>query len=126
VRHRNSLGYLEPASTATDRLDATFTIGAGLANGNCYTFQSVNPAGRYLRHANSRLVLAANDGSATFRNDATFCGRAGLAGSGVSFESYNYPGFYLRHYGYELRIDRNDGSAALRSDASFTITAPLG
>ncbi|GAA3928136.1 glycoside hydrolase family 43 protein [Actinoplanes auranticolor] len=126
VRHRNSLGYLEPAGTATDRLDATFTIGAGLANGNCYSFQSVNPAGRYLRHANNRLVLAANDGSATFRNDATFCGRAGLSGSGISFESYNYPGFYLRHYGYELRIDRNDGSAALKPDASFTVTAPLG
>ncbi|MFI7540834.1 AbfB domain-containing protein [Actinoplanes sp. NPDC049599] len=126
VRHRNSLGYLEPVSTPTDRLDATFTIGAGLANGNCYTFQSVNPAGRYLRHANNRLVLAANDGSATFRNDATFCGRAGLTGSGTSFESYNYPGFYLRHYNYELRIDRNDNSAALKADASFTVTTPLG
>ena len=126
VRHRNSLGYLEPVSTATDRLDATFTIGAGLANGNCYSFQSVNPAGRYLRHANNRLVLAANEGSATFRNDATFCGRAGLGGSGISFESYNYPGFYLRHYNYEVRIDRNDNSAALKADASFTVTAPLG
>jgi len=129
VRHRNSLGYLEPvsaSSSTTDRQDATFTIGAGLANGNCYTFQSINPAGRYLRHSNNRLVLAANDGTATFRNDATFCGRAGLSGSGTSFESYNYPGFYLRHYNYEVRIDRNDGSTALKADASFTVTAPLG
>ena len=126
VRHRTGLGYLEPAATATDRRDATFTIGAGLANGACVSFQSVNPAGRYLRHADNRLVLAAGDGTATFRNDATFCARAGLAGSGTSFESYNYPGFYLRHYNYELRIDRNDGNAALRSDASFTVTAPLG
>jgi len=129
VRHRNSLGYLEPVSASsslTDRQDATFTVGAGLANANCYTFQSINPAGRYLRHSNNRLVLAANDGTATFRNDATFCGRAGLSGSGISFESYNYPGFYLRHYNYEVRIDRNDGSTALKADASFTVTAPLG
>ncbi len=129
VRHRDSLGYLDPVSAtsaAADRQAATFTIGAGLANANCYTFQSVNPAGRYLRHYNNRLVLATSDGTATFRNDATFCGRAGLSGSGISFESYNYPGFYLRHYNYEVRIDRNDGSAALRADASFTVTAPLG
>ncbi|AGZ43831.1 glycoside hydrolase family 43 protein [Actinoplanes friuliensis] len=127
VRHRNSLGYVEVPGTATDRLDATFTIGAGLANGNCYSLQSVNPAGRYLRHNNNRLILSANDGTATFRNDATFCGRAGLSGTGTtSFESYNYPGFYLRHYNYELRIDRNDNSATLKADASFTVSAPLG
>ncbi|MET8154079.1 glycoside hydrolase family 43 protein [Actinoplanes sp. NPDC049668] len=129
VRHRDNLGYLDPlsaASSAADRQSATFTVGAGLANGNCYSLQSVNPAGRYLRHYNNRLVLATNDGTATFRNDATFCGRAGLSGTGTtSFESYNYPGFYIRHYNYELRIDRNDGSATLRADASFTVTTPL-
>jgi hypothetical protein len=130
VRHRDNLGYLDPlssASGAADRQAATFTIGAGLANGNCYTLQSINPTGRYLRHSNNRLVLSANDGTAMFRNDATFCGRAGLSGTGTtSFESYNYPGFYLRHYNYELRIDRNDGSATLKADASFTVTSPLG
>jgi hypothetical protein len=130
VRHRDNLGYLEPlsaSSSAADRQSGTFTIGAGLANGNCYSFQSVNPTGRYLRHFNNRVILSANDGTATFRNDATFCGRAGLSGSGTtSFESYNYPGFYLRHYAFELRIDRNDGSAALQADASFTVTTPLG
>ncbi|GID96208.1 glycoside hydrolase family 43 protein [Amorphoplanes digitatis] len=129
VRHRDNLGYIDPLSSASstaDRQSATFTVGAGLANGNCYSLQSINPTGRYLRHYNNRLVLAANDGTATFRNDATFCGRAGLSGTGTtSFESYNYPGFYIRHYNYELRIDRNDGSATLRADASFTVTTPL-
>jgi hypothetical protein len=82
--------------------------------------------GNYLRHYNYRLVLGANDGSATFANDATFCARTGLAGTGVSFESYNYPGFYLRHSNYALRIDPADGSAGFTGDASFTATSPLG
>nr|BFE70864.1 hypothetical protein GCM10020092_041650 [Actinoplanes digitatis] len=79
VRHRDNLGYIDPLSSASstaDRQSATFTVGASLANGNCYSLQSINPTGRYLRHYNNRLVLAANDGTATFRNDATFCGRA--------------------------------------------------
>jgi len=126
VRHRSSLGYIDPlsaSSAAADRQSATFTIGAGLANANCYSLQAVSPAGSYLRHSNNRLILSANDGTAIFRGDATFCGRASLSGSGtVSFESYNYPGFYLRHYNYELRIDRSPTPAA---DASFTVTTPL-
>ncbi len=130
VRHRNNLGYVDPLGTgsaAADRRDATFTVVAGLANGNCYSLRAVNVAGSYLRHSNNRLVLAGNDGTAGFRSDATFCGRTGLAGGGtISLESYNYPGFYLRHYNYELRIDRNDSTATFRGDASFTVTAPLG
>jgi hypothetical protein len=127
VRHRNSLGYVEAPSTATDRSDATFTVVAGLANANCYSLRAVNAGGQYLRHDNYRLRLAADNGTAGFRGDATFCGRTGLIGSGtVSLESYNYPGFYIRHYSYELRVDRNDGTAAFRGDASFTVTSPLG
>ncbi len=127
VRHRNSLGYVEAVSTATDRSDATFTVVAGLANGNCYSLRAVNAGGQYLRHDNYRLRLAADNGTAGFRSDATFCGRTGLAGGGtVSLESYNYPGFYIRHYNYELRVDRNDGTATFRGDASFTVAGPLG
>ncbi|QFZ21736.1 glycoside hydrolase family 43 protein [Saccharothrix syringae] len=126
LRHRNNLAYVEPVSTATDRADATFTIVAGLANSNCYSFQSVNFPGSYLRHNNMRLTLAADDGSALFRGDATFCGRAGLAGGGTtSFESYNFPGRYLRHYNYEVRLDLRTGDGAFAGDASFTVTTPL-
>ncbi|MEV8443944.1 glycoside hydrolase family 43 protein [Actinosynnema sp. NPDC051121] len=127
VRHRDNLAYVEPISTATDRADATFTVVAGLANGNCYSFESVNFPGRYLRHNNMRLVLNANDGSAVFRADATFCGRTGLAGGGTtSFESFNFPGRYLRHYNYEMRLDPRATDATYAGDASFTVTAPLG
>jgi hypothetical protein len=129
VRHRNNLGYVEPvtsASAAVDRQDATFTVVAGLANANCYSFRSVNLTNSYLRHSNMRVGLAASENTAIFRGDATFCGRAGLAGgSTVSFESFNHPGRYLRHYNYELRIDLRESTSAYASDASFTVATPL-
>ncbi|ROP35597.1 glycoside hydrolase family 43 protein [Saccharothrix texasensis] len=127
LRHRDNLAYVDPISTATDRADATFDVVAGLANAGCYSFQSVNHPGRYLRHHTMRLVLNADDGSAVFRADATFCGRAGLAGGGTtSFESFNFPGRYLRHYDYAMRLDPRTSDAAFTGDASFTVTAPLG
>jgi hypothetical protein len=108
-----------------DRAAATFTVGAGLANSNCYSLRA--STGSYLRHYNYGVVLGQNDGSATFASDATFCARRALAGGeGVSLESYNYPGFYLRHSNYLLRIDPADGSATFNGDASFALTAPLG
>ncbi len=126
VRHLGGVTRIDPVSTSTERADATFTIGAGLAHGDCYSFQSVNNPGHYLRHYNMRVVLQRDDGSAVFRGDATFCARAGLAGGGTtSFESYNFPGRYLRHYNYELRIDPRAAGSVFAGDASFTVTAPL-
>jgi hypothetical protein len=123
VRHRDSLGYIEPisaTSTTTAKQDATFTVVAGLADPNCYSFQAVNATG-YLRHSNRRIRIDADNGTALFRQDATFCAKPGLAGSGnVSFESYNVAGSYIRHYNYELRVDPFAESGVYRSDASFT------
>jgi hypothetical protein len=127
VRHRSSLGYIEPvsaSSSATVKQDATFTVVPGLADANCYSLQAVNVTG-YLRHYDRRLRVDPNDGSAVFRQDATFCAKPGLSGSGnVSFESYNYPGSYIRHYNYELRIDPFVDSSTYRADASFTSVNP--
>ncbi|HYN95457.1 MAG TPA: glycoside hydrolase family 43 protein [Pilimelia sp.] len=129
VRHRGGLGYLDPltaGSPAADRRAATFRVVPGLANGNCYSFESVSNPGSYLRHVGFRLGLSANSNTAVYRGDATFCARAGLSGGGtVSFESYNYPGRYLRHYNYELRVDPR-GTGVFAGDASFTVAAPLG
>ncbi|MFD1147545.1 glycoside hydrolase family 43 protein [Saccharothrix hoggarensis] len=129
VRHRDYLAHVDPlgsGSALNDRRDATFSIVAGLANSNCYSFQAVNFPGYYLRHNTMRLTLQNNDGSAVFRGDATFCGRVGLAGGGTtSFESYNFPGRYLRHYDYEMRLDLRSSDSAFAGDASFTVSAPL-
>jgi hypothetical protein len=124
VRHRDYLAYVEPVSTTADRQDATFTVVAGLANSACVSFRSANFPTRYLRHYNFRVRLDVSSGDATFARDATFCGRAGLAG-GLSFESYSHPGRYLRHYNYELRVDLLTSGSAFAGDASFTVTAPL-
>jgi hypothetical protein len=124
VRHRDYLAYVEPVSTTADRQDASFTIVAGLANSACVSFRSTNFPTRYLRHYNFRVRLDVNSGDATFARDATFCGRAGLAG-GLSFESYSHPGRYLRHSNNEVRIDLFASGAAFAGDASFNVTAAL-
>ncbi len=129
LRHRDLLAYVDPVgagSSVADRQDATFTVRAGLANAACYSFESVNPGGRYLRHWDFRLRLDANDGSAAFRGDATFCSRGGLSGAGASFESFNYPGRYLRHQDYAVRVDQYQGGGTFKADASFGLAAPLG
>ncbi|ANZ41598.1 arabinofuranosidase [Lentzea guizhouensis] len=127
VRHRDNLGHVDqvsPSSSLSVRQDATFTVVAGLANASCYSLRSVNFPERYLRHYDFRVRLDANTGDAVFARDATFCGRAGLAG-GTSFESYSHPGRYLRHFGHELRVDWRTSDSAFAGDASFTVTAPL-
>jgi hypothetical protein len=129
VRHRGNLAYIDPlnaASPLADRQSATFTVSAGLAHSGCYSFQSVNMPGYYLRHYGMALTLQRDDGSAIFKGDTTFCGRAGLAGGGtISFESYNLPGRYLRHYNYAMRLDLKATTSVFASDASFTVTSPL-
>ncbi|MEE6307854.1 glycoside hydrolase family 43 protein [Plantactinospora veratri] len=124
VRHRDHLGYVDPvsgSSPAQTRQDATFTVVAGLADPNCYSFTEVG--GRYLRHYDYRLRLDPDDGTATFRGDATFCARPGSVAGSVALESYNQPGRYLRHYDYELRVDWYADNATFRADSSFRPTA---
>ena len=96
----------------------------GLADPAGVSFASVNVPGRYLRHSGYAMVLAANDGSATFAADATFHRTAGLADAAwASFRSHNFPDRYLRHAGYVLRIDPLGGAspAADRQDATFRV-----
>jgi hypothetical protein len=102
LRHRDGLArtdVIDANSPLTDRQDASFVIRAGLAESSCYSLESLNFPGQYLRHSNYRLQKASNDGTDTFRKDATFCAqppRAGGAGN-VSLQSINYPTYYVRH-----------------------------
>ncbi|WNV88347.1 glycoside hydrolase family 43 protein [Umezawaea sp. Da 62-37] len=128
VRHRDFLGYVDVVNSASPlatRQDATFTVRAGLADADCYSFESVNPTGRYLRHYDYKVRLDASDGTAVFRGDATFCARPGLSGSGASLESFNRPGMYVRHQDYALRVDQYQATGTLKADGSFTLAAPL-
>lgn len=102
LRHRDGLArtdVIDANSSLTDRQDASFVIRAGLAESSCYSLESVNFPGQYLRHSNYRLQKASNDGTDTFLRDATFCAqppRAGGSGN-VSLQSINYPTYYVRH-----------------------------
>jgi len=111
-----------PVNAGSDdltKLDATFWLRPGLADASCSSFESRNFPGQYLRHANFRVRKDANDGSALFAQDATFCARTGHTALGLSFEAKNAPGRFLRHINAEVYIAANGGPNAWDSPASW-------
>jgi len=127
IRHRNSLGFIEPIPDELGKNDATFRIVSGLGDKRCLSFESYNYKNHFLRHQASRLKLARSSDDQLFQQDATFCMVSGLADSaGTSFESLNFPGHYLRHRNFELWLDRYDGTEQFRKDATFRATQPGG
>ncbi|MEY2848976.1 MAG: hypothetical protein RI885_1641 [Actinomycetota bacterium] len=128
LRHLNSLvrtDVLSSTSGESARRDASFVIRAGLDGAGCYSFESVNFPGEYLRHSGFRLRTARAENSSLYRQDATFCAQQALGGSGVSLVSRNLPGHYIRHRGAEVWVERPGTDAGGRLDASWTLTAPL-
>ena len=109
------------SSTSTLKGQATFVVRAGLANSSCVSFESKDTAGSYLRHSGFQLYLNANDSSALFAQDATFCPQTGFNGQGNTFRSYNYPTRDIRHYNNNVYIASNGGvhtwdATSLRGD----------
>ncbi len=133
LRHADSLAYTEivnSGSSALLKADATYTVRRGLADSSCYSFESVNFPGQFLRHAASRVRNAPDDGTALMRQDATFCARPGVGGTGVTFESLNFPGSYLRHFESQVYIASGGGDGGfnrpqtLTADSSWAVAAP--
>ncbi|WP_420594111.1 AbfB domain-containing protein [Deinococcus sp.] len=121
VRHYYGEGFTEvvdAGSADTLKKDATWKAVPGLADANCFSFESVNFPNEFLRHKDSRVIKSANNNDPLLKNDATWCAVNGLSGTGVSLESKNYPGRYLRHYRGELWLARKGGTLA--SDAAFS------
>lgn len=120
IRHRAALGYTEVVTAASDTLlknDATWNVVRGLADSSCYSFESVNYPGTYLRHQAFRVKQNADDGSALFDADATFCAEPGSGG--VRFTAWNFPGQYLRHYDAELWLATPGGNSTWDNDTSY-------
>ncbi|WP_420597392.1 AbfB domain-containing protein [Deinococcus sp.] len=121
--------------------DASWKVVVGLAGGKdntCFSFESYNYPGEYMRHKYSRVVRNAPDGSPTFNEDATWCSRVSLDGatdagsrSAFSYESFNFPGRFLRHYGGEVWLARkggplpSDNPNLFESDASWDFYTPF-
>ena len=129
LRHFNSLGFTEVASGSSPELlkkDASWNVVPGLADADCLSFEAINVPGSFLRHQNFRLRIDPLDVNGSFREDATFCARAALDGSGgLSLEAKNRPGQYVHRRGNEVWIDALSDTASFRSDASWTPVAGL-
>lgn len=107
------------SSSTALKQQASWTVRAGLANSACYSFESKDTPGSYIRHYDFAFQLSANDNSKQFREDATFCTQAGLNGQGSSIRSWNYPTRYFRHYNNLLYAASNGGVHTFDSASSF-------
>ncbi|MFF1835948.1 AbfB domain-containing protein [Streptomyces sp. NPDC058231] len=121
LRHYDGLAFTAVVNGGSDPLlrnDATWKIVAGLANSNCYSFESRNYPGEFVRHRDFRVRREADDGSALFRADATWCAVAGTGG--VRLTSANLPGSYLRHIDSEVWLATPGGGHTWDNPATFT------
>ncbi|MEV2217704.1 AbfB domain-containing protein [Streptomyces sp. NPDC050997] len=118
-------GYvgLDQVTHASARRDATFKLVKGLADASCYSFAT--SGGSYLRHREFVLRAERDDGSALFKQDATFCPRTSSVSGAVMLESVNYPGRFLRHKNFRLRLDPYQYSRGYQSDWAFRLVGGL-
>ncbi|WP_406836771.1 AbfB domain-containing protein [Streptomyces sp. AHU1] len=107
------------SSSATTRRAASFKVVPGLAKSSCYSFTTVD--GSYLRHRDFVLRADRDDGSALFREDATFCPRTSPRSGAVMLEAVNYPGRFLRHRNFQLVLGRYERDRLYGEDSAFRL-----
>ncbi len=115
------LSTFAPDASAVERARSQFLARDGLADSSCVSFESLSAPGSWLRHANYRLQLGQNDGSAVFKNDATFCPEEGLAGLGITLRSKNFPTYAVHHRDLALFIDPVTSDEAFSEQATFLV-----
>lgn len=122
LTHSGDQVGLQVVSSSSDdslRGRASWIIRRGLGNDACYSFESRNVPGTFLRHSQFQLYANGYDGSKLFREDATFCLQAGLNGKGNSIRSWNFPTHYFRHYYGKGYVARNGGFRDADTTNSF-------
>lgn len=107
------------SSSTTLKEEASWTVVTGLAQSDCFSFESVDTPGSYIRHYNFELQLSADAGTKQFYEDATFCPQSGLEGDGTSIRSWSYPTRYFRHYDDVLYAASNGGPETFDATAEF-------
>ncbi|GAB7355649.1 hypothetical protein MBLNU459_g6364t1 [Dothideomycetes sp. NU459] len=107
------------SSSTALKQEASWTVRTGLGNSGCYSFESVDTPGSYIRHYNFQLQVNANDNTKGFKEDATFCSQTGLSGTGNTIRSWSYPTRFFRHYEDIVYIASNGGVHAFDATASF-------
>jgi regulation of enolase protein 1 (concanavalin A-like superfamily) len=105
--------------------DSEFRVRIGMSNASAVSFESVNFAGYYLRvRSNGEVWVDKYDGSAAFRDSATFERVPGLADSSKSsFRMWTDSTRYLRHSNYWLYAQSGSGST-FNADATFSEVTP--
>ncbi|KAF9044968.1 glycoside hydrolase family 54 protein [Panaeolus papilionaceus] len=117
------------SSSTALKQQASWTVRTGLANSACFSFESRDTPGSFIRHFNFNLVVNANDGSKAFSEDATFCPKAGLNGQGNTITSWGYPTRSWRHFNNVLSIATNggvhnfDSTSSYNDDVSFVVSS---
>lgn len=66
------------------RKTGSWVVRTGLRNKGCFSFESWDTPGSYIRQNDFRLYVNAPDGSKQFKEDATFCTLASFNGLGTS------------------------------------------
>lgn len=116
------------SSSTTLKEQASWKVVTGLGNSGCWSFESVDTPGSYIRHYNFELLLATDDSTKQFYEDATFCPMAGLNAGGSSIRSWSYPTRFFRHYENVLYIaseggvDTFDSATSYNADVTWVIT----
>ena len=110
---------------ASDETNAQWIVVPGLNDGSLVSFQSRNDPGRYLRHANFRLWSDTNDGSTTFKRDATFRYAQPFVGSdslAKALESSNFPGRYWTRDGANIVLSAYTDSTDYKQNATWQLS----
>ena len=101
LAHTDNIVNIQQVSSSSGfdlKQKASWVVRAGLANSACFSFESKDTPGSFIRHFNFALHIDRNDGSKGFAEDATYCTEGGLNGQGNSLRSWSYPTQYVRHY----------------------------
>ncbi|MFI6302606.1 AbfB domain-containing protein [Amycolatopsis thailandensis] len=113
--------WITPGNAGTDGTKplafATWKVAAGLADPLCYSLESTERAGNYLRQQDLRVKLHGNDGTDQFKKDATWCPQRN--GATVLLESKAQPGRILRHIDAQLWIAQLGGGNWFDTDRLF-------
>ena len=107
------------SSAQSLKQQASWIVHPGLGNSACWSFESVDSPGQYIRHSAWKLMVSANDGTKLMHEDATFCSLSAVSGNGNSFRSWSYPTHWIRHFNSLGYIANNGGPNAWDAQASF-------
>lgn len=119
ISHSGDGVIIDKEFTNSPLEDSEWRVVPGLADASCFSFESVNRPGYFLRHRNGVLELSTNTGEALMAADATWVIADGLADRTlISIRSYNMEDNYIRHKDGKLYIS-TVVSDIDRADATF-------